>query len=167
MWNAPWGYKFILNDQNKSVLAPTERGEFIKEAYRLAETGMSHVDICAELKKKGCKITPKLVGRILTNPLYCGLILVSWLPDYIQAIHEPVITQEQFFRVAAILRGDKPKKRRDKENDDFPLRGLIWCDECQTRLTAGWSKGNGGRYPYYFCRCNCGLTIRRDTANRK
>jgi site-specific DNA recombinase len=54
------------------------------------------------------------------------------------------------------------KSRRDKQNDDFPLRGLISCDTCEVPLTAGWSHGNGGKYAYYFCRCGCGVTLRRD-----
>ena len=35
-------------------------------------------------------------------------------------------------------------------NADFPLRGFVFC-ECQTPLTACWTKGNTKYYPYYHC----------------
>ncbi|WP_371349051.1 zinc ribbon domain-containing protein [Ancylobacter sp. IITR112] len=41
--------------------------------------------------------------------------------------------------------------RRKNLNEDFPLRGYVLCADCDTPLTACWSKGSHGRYPYYLC----------------
>lgn len=37
-------------------------------------------------------------------------------------------------------------------NADFPLRGFVCCADCAQPLTANWSKGTHGSYPYYLCR---------------
>jgi site-specific DNA recombinase len=34
---------------------------------------------------------------------------------------------------------------------DFPLRGFVACASCGKPMTSCWSRGTGGRYPYYLC----------------
>lgn len=34
---------------------------------------------------------------------------------------------------------------------DFPLRGFVLCADCESPLTACWSRGSTKEYPYYLC----------------
>ena len=43
----------------------------------------------------------------------------------------------------------------ERNRPDFPLKGLVRCAECGRPLTASWSKGRSGRYPYYHCWRQC------------
>ena len=73
---------------------------------------------------------------------------------------------ETYQRIQERLNG-KPKApaRRDM-SADFPLRGFVICDDCETPLTSCWAKGRATHYPYYHCRtkgCDSyGKSIKRD-----
>ena len=102
-WRSPIGYNSLREDSkdNKAIIVPNKESEYIAEAFKLAEKGMyGQVEIYKKLKKNGFKkITKGLLNRVLRNPLYCGLIKVDWFPDYIDAIHKPIISKETFFKV--------------------------------------------------------------------
>ena len=165
-WQAPVGYKNSRDDLNKPILVPSEESVFIKEAFELAESGLyKQVDIAKKLKKKGFnKITKSLVSRILTSPLYAGLIKVSWFPDYIRAVHQAIIPKETFHKVQMMLKGKKPSITPHIRNSpDFPLRNFVRCHKCSQKLTGGWSTGRKKvRYAYYHCRTKgCSLNVRK------
>ena len=71
-----------------------------------------------------------------------------------RGLHEPLVTQETFDRVQAILDGKKaPLSPRLKSNPDFPLRRLVRCAVCGKPLTGAFCKGRKGKgYPRYWCR---------------
>ena len=125
------------------------------------ETGSyKQTDVLAELKKQGLsKLTKTHLNKILRNHLYAGLINAAWLSAPIKAIHKPIISQETFFKVQAILAGRRPViAPKTRNNPDFPLRNFVRCGKCGEKFTGGWSKGRGGRYPYYRCRGkNCSV----------
>ena len=101
---------------------------------------------------------------ILRNPLYAGLIKVAWYPDYIDAIHEPIISKETFFTVQQILKGEKPVTVPHlRNNPDFPLRNFVICSNCDRKLTGAWSTGKKRKkYAYYKCQTNgCSVNIRK------
>ncbi len=71
-----------------------------------------------------------------------------------------MITEEQFYKVQAILDGRSPSKialaKRTFENVDFPLRRIVKCARCSIGLTGAWSTGrHGGKYQYYWCASKC------------
>jgi hypothetical protein len=78
-----------------------------------------------------------------------------------------MITEEQFYKVQAILDGRNVNKvalaRRNHINPDFPLRRIVKCFKCGFGLTGGWTKGHMYRYRYYRCGGKCNSTsIRPD-----
>ncbi|MBU1086464.1 MAG: recombinase family protein [Candidatus Omnitrophica bacterium] len=166
-WRAPIGYKQTKDSLNKSLLVPIEESRFIEEAFTMAETGMyKQTEISEHLRKKGFKkITKNLLNRILRNYLYAGIIKVDWFPDYIQAIHKPIIAKDTFFKVQLLLDGKKtsitPKLRN---HSDFPLRNFIRCPKCGQKLTGGWSTGRKKvKYAYYHCRTKgCSLSVKKN-----
>jgi hypothetical protein len=48
-----------------------------------------------------------------------------------------------------------PPEFNQRGRPDFPLKGLVRCATCGKTLTASWSKGRNGRYPYYHCWRQC------------
>jgi len=165
-WPAPIGYTNAKDHTEKPILVQNEDSKYIKEAFLLAEKGIyKQTEIVERLKKKGFKrINNSLLNRILRNPIYCSLIKTSWFPDLIKAQHQPIISQEVFNRVQAILDEKKPRiTPKIRNNPDFPLRNFIHCENCEGKLTGSWSKGRSKKYPYYHCRTKgCTLYVRKE-----
>jgi len=147
-WRAPFGYKRIKDAVGKSLIDPADDSKFVVEAFALFETGLyKQVDLIPKLKKFGFKmVTKNRINRILTCPLYAGLIKCEWFLEYMDAIHKSVISKETFFKVQQILSGKKPAiVPRSKNHPDFPLRRFIRCPKCDQKLTGGWSTGRKGK----------------------
>ena len=165
-WPAPKGYANSKDNSGKSIIIKNEDSKYIEEAFLLAEKGIyKQTEIVNLIKKKGFnKINNSLLNRVLRNPVYCGLIKAKWFPDLIQARHQPIVSQEVFYRVQAILDGKKPSiTPKIHNNPDFPLRNFIHCEACEGKLTGSWSKGRSKKYPYYHCRTKgCTLNVRKE-----
>ena len=165
-WPAPTGYSNARDNQNKSMIVHNKDSKYIEEAFFLAEKGIyKQTEIVDKLKKKGFKrINNSMLNRILRNPVYCSLIKAKWFPDLMQANHQPIISQEVFYRVQVILEGKKPAiTPKIHNNPDFPLRNFIYCEACGKKLTGSWSKGRSKKYPYYHCRTKgCTLNVRKE-----
>jgi site-specific DNA recombinase len=167
-WRAPIGYEHVKGVYGKSVLKPDEKAPFIKMAFELAEKGIfSQVEICRDLRRHGFKVSKQHLNRILRNSIYASIIIKKdWLAEPVRAIHDPLITEEQFHRVQQILDGKRPTlKPQMRNNPDFPLRRFIICPQCREGITGSFSRGRrGNRYPYYHCRIGgCGFgSVPRD-----
>lgn len=150
------GYSFKVNAYNKKQLYPNEEAKYIKQIFDLAEKGIyTQLEIQSILAKSGFQISKQALSVLLRQTVYCGL-----LPDmyhenngkYIKGIHEPLISEKQFFNVQKILDGKKPcSVPRLRNNPLFPLRGYIYCEKCGKRLTACEAKGKKIKVPYYQC----------------
>ena len=146
-------------------MTPSEDSQFIVEIFRLVETGLyKQTEVLAELRKRGMvrKLTKTHLAWLLRNSLYAGLLKPKWFPDYVEAIHKPIISKETFFKVQAILDGRRPGiVPKIRNNPDFPLRNFVRCGKCGEKLTGGWSKGRSKKYAYYHCwGKGCSLNIR-------
>lgn len=171
-WRAPIGYDNARDVKGKAIIVPSAESYFIKECFKMAETGLyKQVDIAKHLKQKGLKkITANMVNRILRNPIYCGWMKVKWFDELIEGIHEPLVTKETFSKVQMILDGKKPSiTPHIRNNPHFPLRNFIRCPKCGQKLTGGYSTGRKGRrYPYYHCRTKgCSLNARKEPVETK
>jgi site-specific DNA recombinase len=79
----------------------------------------------------------------------------------VQGQHPPMITEETFYRVQAILDGRNFNSpvvlaKRTRNNPDFPLRRIVRCGRCGQSFTGAWGKGKCSTYGYYFCIKRCG-----------
>ena len=166
VFRVPKGYARSIDNKNKPMLIPSQESKYIKEIFKLAETGLyRQVDIVNMLRKQGYKeLTENKLNRILRNPLYAGLIKVSWLPDMIEAIHEAIISKDTFYKVQLLLDGKRPSfAPRVRSNPDFPLRNFVKCSKCEKKLTGSWSKGRKNKYAYYHCRTKgCSLYVKKE-----
>lgn len=165
-WPAPIGYTNIRDSSNKPLIVPTAESVYIKKVFELASLDIyKQTEILDMLKLEGFNtISKNMLNRLLRNPLYCGLIKVKWFDQYIEAIHEPIISKDLFFKVQNLIYNNNIHVGKLRNHPDFPLRNFIICPNCGVKFTGGWSTGRKGRkYAYYNCRTRgCSFNIKRE-----
>lgn len=143
---APIGYVNKLGkiypDKNQSLL--------IKTAYNLYSTGNYSLKSLKEYlfnngfrTRSGQKIAKASVYRILTDPVYTGLIKRH--NKIYQGIHQPIITQTIFDQVQVVFNG---LNRTKTQTHDFLYRPYLSCAVCGCKMTASRKKLV---YDYYYC----------------
>ena len=101
----------------------------------------------------GGKLHRQMLDRMLTNPLYMGVIRNQKWGIEAKGDFHAIVPEDVFLRVQAILAGRRPNFPGSRlDHPDFPLRRFVRCLKCDRPLTGSRSRGNGGRYPYYWCR---------------
>lgn len=163
---APFGY---LNE-NGYVVKDPKTFDALKNAWDLMATGTKSLREMAKIlcnqgvkvsyrSGKEFKVKPQTIQRMFRNKFYTGKLVSKKYSQEVQGQHVPMITEELFYQVQAILDGrnvniSKPLAKKNRDNPEFPLRRLVKCT-CGQSLTAGWSKGKKQRYAYYFCQKWC------------
>src|ERR1051326_3585066 len=107
MGTCPIGYKYEKPPRSKDQrIIPSEYAPLIKKAFLWrANDGLSHTVIAENLAKKGLKICRKRLTETFRNPFYCGYVTSSILDgEIVKGIHEPLVTEEIFFRVNDLLK---------------------------------------------------------------
>lgn len=160
VWGAPLGY-INTGGRGTSNLAldKPEIVRLIRKCWEYIDTGYTQEEARKSITKEGLKgkngkpISKSNFPRMLRNKVYMGIIEKFGLTvvGNFKAIVEP----DLFQRVQDKLDGKaKNIPIYKKDNEDFPIRGLVLCNTCGGKLTASWSKGNGGKYAFYRCtRC--------------
>jgi site-specific DNA recombinase len=163
VFQAVWGYRYapcptggkmlVRNEPLASILQEAlegyARGRFSSQAEvkRFLE---SHASVP---KSKGGVVLNERVNQLLTQPLYAGYISApNWNIKPRRGHHEPLIDLDTFNAIQERLKGKARAAARADINADFPLRGHVCCASCNEPMTANWSKGSHGSYPYYLCR---------------
>lgn len=162
----PLGYMF---QAGFAVKDPKTWGR-VKNAWDLMATGTNSLSDMARVMtewglrevhgKREFKIRAQTADRIFRQKFYAGKLTSVTYPEEVKGQHVPMITEEQFYKVQAIIDGRNPNKialaRRTFENRDFPLRRIIKCAKCGVGLTGAWSTGKlGKKYAYYWCASKC------------
>jgi len=150
---APIGY--INNRKTRNIEPDSVKARIIKKVFKEYATGNHSLESMAVrlsfwgiLSKNGKVLGIHAVKRILTNPVYIGLIVVKG--ETYQGSFKPIIDKATFDKVQQILK-DRSRPRRKIGGHNFPFLGLLKCGECGAAITAQYSKGNGGTYVYYRC----------------
>lgn len=93
---------------------------------------------------------PKAVLRILRNPYYKGC--VKHKDKIYSGEHEAIIDETTWERVQEIFeRRSKPEMRNKLSKTPSFLRGLVWCDACNSLMKQTVAARHGLRYRYYTC----------------
>ena len=166
--NIPLGYLC----ENGYAVKDAETFNILKSAWELMATGTKSLREMAmilneqgiSVKQKGrkeCNFRAQTLSCIFRNKFYAGKITSRKYGLEVQGQHTPMITEELFYRVQAIIDGRNRNAaptlaRRNLDSPDFPLRRIIKCSRCKQSFTAAWSKGKNARYGYYFCPKRCG-----------
>jgi DNA invertase Pin-like site-specific DNA recombinase len=160
-FRAPLGYLSAPKWTGKSLVPDPERGPLVQHAFEEFASGyFSMREVLADATRRGLRarhggpLGPQLFGTILRNPVYIGILNVrGYGVRDARADFEPLISEDVFYRVQAILTGRMeaavPHQRR---RPDFPLRGFVRCAACSRPLTASRSKGRSDYYACYHCR---------------
>lgn len=167
-------YKKILNGlvQPYADIYKEAIEKYANDELNTLEEVKSFIDSKYRLEKINKEISLNGVTRILSNPLYAGLIKYEpWGILLKKAKHDGFIDKQTYDMVQNKLSGKaKPRLRKDY-NLDFPLRGWVLCDVCEEPMTAAWTKGKLKRHPYYWCKNkDCPMvwkTVKKDSMNGK
>ncbi len=162
-FDCPPGYKYVKGSDGGKVLILDERkANIVKEALEGFATGkfLTQSDVQQFLTtKRFChkgefkRVHPQQVKRLLTKPLYAGIIhYPAWQVNMVQGKHPAIISLTIYNKIQERL-GLKANNQftRKSDNYDFPIRGFALCPECKKPYTSNWSKGRSNKYPYYRC----------------
>ena len=158
---APYGYKNERDELKQAIIVPSPMAEPIKKAFEMIDSRLWQVEpLRKKLYNEGLKISRSNFYVVLKNPIYCGKIRIKAAGEegeqIVQGIHQPIISEELFYRVQDILQGKRKSKRKYSTlNEEYPLRGYLACSRCGRMLTGSSAKGNGGTYYYYHCVKGC------------
>ncbi len=151
---APIGYLNQRDEHNKPIIViDPEKAKYIHQVYQMFLNGLSQKQISKELRCEDFKVIANSgITRILSNPIYAGLIRAkSYYDDpekIVKGIHEAIIPEATWWKVQSLLKGGN--KKNTSFNDDFPLKGLLQ-HECGKLLTAAFAQGKTLKVGYYRC----------------
>ena len=144
----------------RTIVIDPERAPIIRWAFETYATGLySLSDIVVLLEARGLTTRPtrlrgpspltlSRVHRLLTNPYYAGY--VTHKGHVYEGRHEPLIGQELFDKVQAVLVAHRHSGERDRKHQHY-LKGTIRCGTCASQLVYSRNNGNGGTYEYFVC----------------
>ena len=147
---APIGYINGARAIGKSLMHDPQRAPLVRRAFEEYATGrltkeqlLKRVRAWGLTNRRDKPLTSQAIGMLLRNQLYAGIVDV---PEYgvrgKRGDFDPVISEELFYRVQAILSGRVPATApRKRAHPDFPLRGFVRCQSCGRGLTGSWSRG--------------------------
>ena len=96
--------------------------------------------------RKSRKPVPQAtIHKILRNRIYTGDF--DWKGKTFRGIHTPLVSQELWDKVQAVL-DQRNVKRRRKQKHDFAFSGLVTCGHCGCSFVGELKKK---RYVYYHC----------------
>ncbi|WP_423213034.1 recombinase family protein [Olivibacter jilunii] len=152
---APFGYKNIIDGTKRNLIEIDKvQALIVERIFRDYISGIPLYIIHKNVKPLGFHHTGKsAIQSILENCVYAGLIKVPAFKDqpekYAKALHEPIVSDAEFWLVQNMLKAGK-RRTRVQPAEDFPLRGVLKC-WCGKKMTAGWTKGRKEYYLYYRC----------------
>lgn len=172
MGKAPAGYiNKIREDKTKYIDLIEPEASHIKWAFETLAEGVYNTDHVWRLASaRGMKCKRNTFIAVIRNPIYCGKVMVP--PDehnemfLAEGKHTPLISEKMFWEVQDILNGRKIVHRVKIETPlNLPLRGFLYCPECNRTLTGSASKGRPGYYYYYHCKAPCKVRFKAEDIN--
>ena len=155
---APFGYINHRDALKRSTLKPHPQNSLIvKDIFEKYATGIYTRE---ELRKQYTKVKGLTKNNFLTlfrKVVYCGKIEVPELYDdpkvIVRGIHQPIVSEELYNKVQAVVIGNTRKMEFGKPKlDQYPLKNLFLCSEHNRLITASGSKSrNGSIHHYYHC----------------
>lgn len=160
---APTGYRYERKNGSGKVLAPDEpTASIVRTALEGFASGRfeTQTDLIRFLenrpefpKEKNGSVHITRITEMLERVLYTGYMEYKpWDIPLQPGKHEALISFETYNKIQERLREKAQAPVRKDIHLDFPLRGFVACGHCGRPMTACWSAGRTGKYPYYLCR---------------
>lgn len=153
---APVGYLNSRDEYKHGIIIPDpDKKDYIKRCYELYATGLfSYERVANELAKYGFvdskrkPYTKKRIEDILKSPVYVGKVTHG--DDIFDGVHEPIISNELFYRVQLMLKGEDIKRPKGLV---YTYSNFIKCAKCGYSMVAITKHGanDSGTYVYYHC----------------
>lgn len=174
---APIGYdNKTREDGSKHIAFNPIEAPFMKWIFATIAEGVFAPDQIRKMANgRGFMISRMNFYREIRNPVYYGKIVVKAFKDeeeqWVNGLHEPLITETLFYKVQDILNGRTKGMRLHavKINEGLPLQGFLECATCNKQLTGSASKGKKGGYYYYYHAQSvygCGCRYKADHVNK-
>ena len=174
-FKAPPGFLNSGGIPGPSLVHDSERAPLVRQAFEFYATGLHTKQKVLEIvtaaglqTQKGKPISKQTFNAMLRKPVYAGWIQVARWGERVRGDFEPLVGQEVFDTVQALLNGKRVSVTpRLRSHPDFPLRHFVKCGCCGRPLTASWQKGRSARYGYYWCPNSCpGVSVRKENLER-
>ena len=153
---APLGYVNGKVNGVKNLVPDPQRAELVRKAFTMMAEGQNMVEVLRLVtlwglrSRGGHKLAKTTFSQMLRNRVYCGWVTQKDITA--RGAFEPLISEEVFERVQAVMKGRSKRQKDVKHHDDWPLRRFVLCGSCGKPLTSGWVKNSKGNpYGYYFC----------------
>jgi len=123
--------------------------EVIRKIFDLYTEGTNTVEIAKALAEQGCfrrkggRWCPSRVAETIRNPFYKGEYQSKW--GTIKVI--PIVNESTWSYAQQRVKKNTTNSRRRTQRE-YLVRGLIYCGQCGSRMTA---KTHNKKYSYYFC----------------
>jgi DNA invertase Pin-like site-specific DNA recombinase len=172
VWAPPLGYYKPLRGKGTNIAPHSETAPYIKMAFEEYAKGNSTYKSLASFladrgfrTKQGRTPSPQLMEKILRNPIYYGRM--ESFGEVVIGEFDPIISEELFLQCQKDHRNSAFIQPRSANNPAFPLRKLVICSDCGTRLTGSHSTGKKGKkYPFYHHgskKCSKARSIPKET----
>ena len=161
---APIGYlnvrKMIEGREVRTIEVDPERAPHVRWAFAAYGSGAYTLDtLLAALTERGLRTRPTpskpakpfsrtQLATMLQNPYYVGVVRYAGV-EY-EGRHEHLIDRATFERAGAVLAAHNSSTEKDRKHHHY-LKGSLYCGRCGSRMSLTWARGNGGRYPYFYC----------------
>ncbi len=161
---APIGYlnvrKVIEGRELRTVEVDPERAPHVRWAFAAYGSGAYTLDtLLAALAERGLRTRPTAkkpekplsrsqLAALLQNPYYVGVVRYAGV-EY-EGRHEHLIDDATFAKAKAVLTAHNHATEKDRKHHHY-LKGSLYCGRCGSRMGLIQAKGNGGKYPYFFC----------------
>ena len=177
VFQAPTGYKYErVTGRGKMLKRDEPVASVIREALEGYASGIfgTQADVMRFLQENPLfpkdstgRVRHQRVHMLLKQCVYAGYVEApEWGVSLRRGQHDALISFQTYQHIQDRMNGVNRTPNRSNLNQDFPLRGFVACADCDTPLTACWSKGAHSYHPYYLCRkrgcTSYGKSIRRD-----
>ncbi|EHD0417847.1 recombinase family protein [Listeria monocytogenes] len=149
------GRTFGYNVVDAKLYINEEEAKHLQLIYDIFEEEKSITFLQKKLKELGFKVKSySSYNKWLMNDLYIGY--VSYADKvHVKGIHEPIISEDQFYRVQEIFSRMGKNPNMNKESSSL-LNNLIVCEKCGLgyvhRAKDTVSRGKKYHYRYYSCK---------------
>lgn len=160
---APFGY--VNNPKTRTIEPEPTKSRCVTKAFEEYAQGQHTLESLGQrlsfwgvVSGTGKPICKAILQRMLTNPVYLGIIKHNG--ESYEGGFPAIVSRTTFEAVQKVLK-QRARPRKSKKRHNFPFVGLLTCGECGGAITAQFAHGHGGTYRYYRCTKKLGKCSQR------
>jgi len=161
---APYRYSDERDANGRKLLIPDEPAfSYYRRALRLyAQAEVGQAEAIKRVSDAAYEIRTSSFSRLIRNPVIAGYVPTfndaGEVVEMVPGKHEALVSWEQYEAIQSKLNRKRPAhaaKPKRRFNERYPLKQLMWCPSCGSRVRAYTTiNRHGTKYPYYDCQCH-------------